>query len=143
MKKYLFLMITFLSFSSNTVYAGLMFGKKDSIIAIQNINQKDQNSDNLFLGHRITTNFFILGVSVSDQGYVLGVKEKYNRYYPLDEQKIAELQKKNILPTPLPRYKIDLFQYLVGYSLYIFIVVIGLWDFSKRKFKNRLNSHKN
>lgn len=43
-------------------------------------------------------------------------------YYALTPKFIESLQAEKVLPSPLPKYSIDVMDYLMGYSLWIFIV---------------------
>ena len=79
------------------------------------------------LGYRTSIYFVIAGCYVKDMGYVLIDTSKSKTYVQLDEKLIAELQADGTLPNPLPPYKLSLWDYLLGYSLWIIIaVVVGI-----------------
>jgi hypothetical protein len=79
----------------------------------------------LWLARKIRTENFMLPYMMVDEGYVLADHSK--QYYPLDEAKIKELQDQGLLPNPLPLFKLELLDYILGYSLWLTIAVIGLW----------------
>src|SRR5215208_713315 len=112
-----------LCLSSNYVRAGqpapgfaAVFGKAEKIEKIQDLEGTDYQ-----LSHKYTLHFFLAGIFVSDDGYVLQKKMATTAYYPLSEQKIRELQQNGMLPSPLPKYSIPVWAYLVGYSLWIIL----------------------
>ena len=106
---------------ANLAFGKLLFGDKEEIDKIQDIKGTDYQ-----LGHKYTLHFFLAGVYLSDDGYVLQPKNAHDTYYPNSEQEIKELQKAGLLPSPLPKYSIPIWQYLFGYSLWIVLAfVIG------------------
>ncbi len=138
MKKYfaLLLLCFAITQTSNAYARGSMhFGEKETIKKIEDTNLKGPKGEALFIGHKYSQYFFILGANFTDQGYVLGIKG-VESYYPMPEgEKLSALQKIGALPTPLPAYKIEPIEYIMGYSLYILILVIGGWTFLKVKIK--------
>jgi hypothetical protein len=96
------------------------FGAKEEIDAIQNIEGTDYK-----LSHKYTLYFFIAGVWVSDDGYVLQKKDAFNTYYPLSADEVKNFQAQGKLPSPLPKYSIPLLQYLFGYSLWIIVAFVA------------------
>ena len=103
-----------------------MFGKDETIHFIQDVDITSQDNKPLFLGHKTTTNWIIAGVSISDDGYVFGVREDHSKYIETTPEEIAKFQKSGLLPTPLPPYKIPLIEYILGYSLWIVIPIVAL-----------------
>lgn len=117
--------------------AGAMrFGSQDYLHKIQDIELKGKSDEELFLGHRTTIIWFVMGVHLIDQGYILGAKGKES-YYDLTPEFIESLQTEKILPTPLPKYSIDIVDYLFGYSLWIFIVCAVVYMALKSYFKRK------
>ena len=55
---------------------------------------------------------------LSESNWVL---EAFSSFYPLSEEKIKELQQSGLLPSPLPKYSIPLWDYIFGYSLWIIL----------------------
>ena len=100
---------------------GGLFGKQESIHEIQGIE-----GTRYTLCYKTTTTFFILGVSVSDDGYVVQSLENLLRkeYIPANSGLIEKFQREGLLPTPLPPYSISLEDYLIGHSLWIALIVI-------------------
>jgi len=101
-----------------------IFGKNETIHKIQDINLKGPDGEQLFLGYKSTSHFFLAGIYLSDDGYVLGVEGKSNLYYPMPEgEKLVELQNTGMLPENLPDYQISIWEYLLGYSLWPILLV--------------------
>jgi hypothetical protein len=161
---------------SSDAFTDLYFGTGERIKCIQALNKvKSDEPDNgsFFkpvkldpitgtpyvppdqLCYKYSIKYFILGVSVHDDGYVLSNGDDYYTYVQLDQSKIQELQKNGTLPDPLPAYSFTWKQYAAGYSLWIFIaLILFAWlawiglkaAFNKlRRIKNRgtycLNCH--
>ena len=120
----------------------LPFGTQERIKCVQPINFKKEEKTPIWttinlndpnklssynLCYKYSMRFFIAGLYLHDDGYVLAEQDDAYRYIPLDNAKITELQEKGILPKPLPEYSIPLSQYLAGYSLWLIIagLVIG------------------
>lgn len=117
---------------------GGIFGKSERIVDISDVDIKGPNGEELYLAYKTTKVFFIMGVYMSNDGYVLGIKKSFNSYYPLSEAKIKELQKSGALPAVLPSYKIPFSEWLWGFSLWILGVIIGgLWLFMLPEKKDR------
>jgi hypothetical protein len=112
-------------FASNAAHAA-MFGKDETIHFIQDVDITSQDKKPLFLGYKTTTNWIFAGVSISDDGYVFGVREDHSKYIETTPEEIAGFQKSGLLPTPLPPYKIPLIDYILGYSLWIVIPIVAL-----------------
>ena len=138
MKNSLYMLLTafiIISYSS-LAEANIFFGKQSDIKNISNIELRGKDSESLYLGRLVTTYFFLLGVYVEDEGYVLGSVKDKNLYYSFPEEKVlANMQKARLLPNPLPEYKITMLEYLIGYSLYIFIILMLLIYGISKKFK--------
>lgn len=108
--------------------SGFRFGDSESLHKIQDIDMPGPKGEKLYLANRTITKFVLLGVYLSDKGYVLGVVDDNAKgYYPLEAELVKKLQSEKILPTPLPKYKISIWDYLVGYSLWIVIFIIVAW----------------
>ena len=113
-----------------------MFGDNDTLHKIQDVEFNGPKGEKLYLAYRTTIKFFILGVNITEQGYVLAIKDsKQKGYYPLNDAQIKELQNNGGLPNPLPKYELTKFDYAFGYSLWIFILVSGVYSLIKRQFK--------
>lgn len=162
----LFLIVTgiffLLSSTAKAEVVFLPFGTQERIKCIQPINkEKPVSSTDLSsivnemygpkynLCYKYSIRFFIAGLYLHDDSYVLAERDDDYKYIPLDKAKITELQKKGILPDPLPEYSIPLSQYLVGYSLWLIIAgliigfigriaLVSLWNgFKGWKYKGK------
>lgn len=119
-------------FSINPLHAKKgFFGTSEDIEKITDLDVRSPKGEELFLAYKTTMYMFIAGVYFKDEGYVLGIKGSYNSYYPLDDTMISDLQNNNQLPNPLPKYKIPLKDYAIGFSawpiLLVLIYRIYLW----------------
>lgn len=114
--------------SSNTYAKGLFrFGDQDSLHFLEDVKLKGAKEEALYLGYRTTTKFFLAGVYLTDHGYVLPAKKnedsQVESYYTLTDEQITSYQSEGLLPEPLPEYKIEMLDYLIGYSLWLLILV--------------------
>ncbi len=101
------------------------FGDQDQVHFVQEMDLAGPNSEDLFLGRKITTKFFIAGAYLTDHGFVLGVRGKKG-YYALTPEKLATLQAAGHLPDPLPEYQISTWDYIIGYSLWLILGAVVL-----------------
>jgi hypothetical protein len=136
MKKFLMLalMLAFLPLSGAPAQAakGLGFGSDEKIRSISDLKLRGPTGETLFLAHKVTTQFFLLGVHVKDDGYVLGVKGDSRKYYPMPTAQVQRLQQQGLLPSPLPGYRLSTIDYLIGYSLWLALAAMGAWYGFKR-----------
>jgi hypothetical protein len=110
---------------------GMMFGTQDEIECITNQNFEGPHGDQLCLASKISMHFFVAGVGVSDDGYVLKIKGA-NSFYNTTPEMLKALQEEGTIPSPLPPYHISTFQYLFGYSLWlIFAIMVAFWGLKK------------
>ncbi len=105
------------------------FGTVERVALIEDVTLTTPDGDALYLGYKTSTVYFILGVRVSDDGYVLGLKSKPRHYVDMPPpDKLAEFQKKGLLPDPLPPYRLGIGTYLAGFSLWLVVgPLIGLY----------------
>ena len=105
------------------------FGIAEHTTRIQDVTLTTPDGDALYLGYKTSTVYFILGVYVSDDGYVLGLRSNAKHYVDMPPPDIlAGFQKNGQLPTPLPPYRLGIGDYLAGYSLWIVVgPLIGLY----------------
>jgi hypothetical protein len=101
----------------------LLFGKQEEIVCIADVSVRAKDKGELCLAYKTTTHFLGGGLYVTDDGYVLRVKQNSSEYYPLDSEGIRAHQAAGALPTPLPGYALPFSTYLLGYSLWIGIFV--------------------
>ncbi|MGE9010505.1 DUF4261 domain-containing protein [Leptospira interrogans] len=123
------------SASTTSAYAW-EFGTTEHIERIEAVAARGPQGEKLFLGHKYLRYSFLGPYWMSDDGYVLGV-EGSSRYFSLDTDKIAALQKAGQLPTPLPPYKIDIVTRLYGFFVWIVLGGFGLWEGIRRFWKRR------
>ena len=106
-----------------------MFGKDETIHFIQDVKITGPKGEKLYLGYMTAIQYFLAGLYVKDEGYVLGVTGKNKSYFNMPKgDKLKSLQKRGLIPDPLPKYSLGVIDYLLGYSLWIVIVVLGLWQ---------------
>src|SRR5262245_26837938 len=114
------LVVAFLCCSATTAaHAKLMFGKDETIHFLQDVKLTGPNQETLYLGYMTAIQFFLAGVYVEDEGYVLGVKGESKTFFrvPTGEE-LKGFQQRGLLPDPLPPYSLNFFDYLFGYSLW-------------------------
>jgi hypothetical protein len=105
------------------------FGEDESIVFIQDVTLKGAKDEALFLAYKTTTQNLFGGLYVQDNGYVLGVKGDSKRYYQLPTgDELKDFQQRGLLPSPLPTYSLSFWDYLFGYSLWVMLVVVGVWS---------------
>ncbi len=110
----------------------LLFGTQEDITCIVDVPIRAKDKGDLCLAYKTSSHFFGAGVYVSDDGYVLKVKESKGEYFPLDESEIREHQTAGHLPTPLPGYAIPFWTYAFGYSLWVCILAVILFGTLER-----------
>jgi hypothetical protein len=100
------------------------FGTSDELRFVQQTQIKE-GASTLYLARKLRTENFLLPYMIADDGYVLAAAS--DSYYPLDEAKIKEFQAKKMLPDPLPPFKLETMDYVLGYAAWIAIAVIASW----------------
>jgi hypothetical protein len=118
------------------------FGVVEHISRIEDVSLTTPGGDQLYLGHKTSTVYFILGVRVSDDGYVLGLRENPKHYVDMPPADLlATFQKEGRLPDPLPPYYLGPGDYVSGYALWIVVLpVVGgylYWHFAIRPGRRR------
>jgi len=108
--------------------ARVMFGKDETIHFLQDVKVTGPNNESLYLGYMSAIQFFVAGIYVQDEGYVLGVKGDSKKFFHMpDGDQLKSFQQRGLLPDPLPPYSLSFFDYAFGYSLWIVIAVVVLW----------------
>lgn len=103
------------------------FGEDQEIRFIQDVTLKGAQDEALYLGYMTKTMNVVAGAYVEDAGYVLGVKGESKKYYPMPKgEDLARFQSGGYLPDPLPPYRLSFWDYLVGYSLWWSLALVGL-----------------
>src|SRR5258705_3354221 len=92
------------------VVAGLIFssgarayqyGTEESIAKLMDVEITSQDNKQLYLGYKTTTLFLLLGVYVTDDGYVFGARDAADTYYETSPEEIKSFQARGLLPNPL------------------------------------------
>jgi tetratricopeptide (TPR) repeat protein len=105
--------------------AKVMFGAKEYLVKIEDIDLKSPSGEALYLGYKYSHHAFIMPYRTTDDGYILGVVGQ-QRYYALDTLLIARLQAQKRLPNPLPYYSLSLIDYLFGYLLWFVVAGVAI-----------------
>lgn len=86
--------------------AGL-FGKEEDIHRLQDVDITGQDGEALFLGYKTTTLFVLGGISITDDGYVYGLRSDSIKHIETMPEEIAKFQEEGLLPKPLPPYELS------------------------------------
>ncbi len=134
-----FILTLFLVAFSGEARAWTPFGTDERISRIEDVALTTPDGDPLFLGYKTSTVYFLGGLYVSDDGYVLGLQAKPKYYVDMPSpDKLAEFQQKGLLPNPLPPYRLGLVDYLKGFSLWIVVVpLVGAYVAMHLVFRSR------
>ena len=125
------MLVGILAFSNQVHSMG--FGGQETIHKIVDVKLKGANSEKLFLGYKTYILFFIAGIYVKDEGYVLGISGSNSKYYPFPSgEELKNFQASGMLPTELPEYSIPFIEYVFGYSLWIILIFSILSNRFKR-----------
>ena len=120
----------FMAASNQQAHAGLlMFGTQERINHLQDVSVPGPKGEALYLGFLTSMHAFMLPYSVSDGGYVLGIKGVSDKYYKLPQEKIEAMQRVGLLPNPLPVYRRTAFDTVVGHILWPALLVIAVCGF--------------
>ncbi len=116
-------LILFLVAFAGEARAWTPFGTVENITPIEDVTLVTPAGDALYIGHKTSTVYFLLGVFVHDDGYVLGLQSHTKHYVDMPPPAmVADFQKQGQLPDPLPPYHLGFVDYLKGYSLWIVLV---------------------
>ena len=120
--------------------AKMYFGTREYLTLIQDVSIKGPNGEELYLGYKYSFYSFIMPYSVSDDGYILGVKGR-QAYLHLDQAHIVAYQASGLLPSPLPPYRLSLLDYAMGHLLWIMpFVILAIYGFNelrRRRWRER------
>ncbi len=101
------------------------FGTAEDIHPIENVTLTGPDGEALFLGYKTSTVYFLGGVWLSDDGYVLGLQADSARFLDMPPpETLAQFQAQGLVPNPLPPYSLGILDYLNGFSLWIVLVVL-------------------
>ncbi len=125
----------------------LLFGRQEDLVCIVDVAVRAKDQRELCLAYKTTTHFFGAGLYVTNDGYALKVKGSRSEYYPLNSDAIRAHQTAGELPSPLPAYSLPFSTYVVGYSLWLCIlvtIVIGMlkraWGARKKAQREELRA---
>jgi len=103
-----------------------MFGKDETIHKIEDVPYEINQGEDLYLGYKTSIMYVLAGLYLSNDGYVLGVKSDSSHYYDLPTgDDLKSIQAQGLLPDPLPAYSVGWFDYVLGYSLWIVLVIVA------------------
>jgi len=121
--------------------AKLYFGTQEHLRQIQDVDVTGPKGEPLYLGHKYSFHSFILPYTLTDDGYILGIRGEQS-YFRLDDANIKSMQARGQLPTPLPPYQLSVLDYAMGHGAWIALaVIIGLIPLSmisKRRRKRAM-----
>lgn len=104
------------------------FGDQEKLTKIQDVEIVGAENEPLSLGFKTTTKNFLLPYTISDDGYVLVVRNDSERFYTMSAEEIAGWQTSGLLPDPLPPYEVPLIDRILGYVLWpTLVVIVGIW----------------
>jgi hypothetical protein len=103
-------------------------GAEDRVRVLQDVKLRGPRGEELYLGYKLTIQYFGLGISMNDGGYILGIRGDSERYYNLPPTKEVErLQRAGMLPNPLPKYGFEWTDYAYGYLFWpVLALAIGV-----------------
>lgn len=104
----------------------ITIGSEAVLRELQDISLQGPKGEALYLGHKLTFHWLGLPYSLADDGYIIGVKGK-TLYYNVSTEQITAWQSQNLLPSPLPGYQLGLVDYILGYLLWIALLLVSLW----------------
>src|SRR5262245_49353943 len=123
--------------AATAAHAKVMFGRDETVHYLQDVKLTGPNQEALYVGYLTAIQFFLAGVYVEDEGYVLGVKGDSKKFFPMPTgEDLKGYQQRGLLPDPLPPYSLGFLDYVFGYSLWIAIAVVVLWsvfDWKRKK----------
>jgi len=112
---------------SGEARAWTLFGTAEDIHKLEDVTLTGPDGASLFLGFKTSTSYFIGGLTVKDDGYILGLQADHSRFLDMPPaDMLANFQSQGLLPNPLPAYSLGLGDYIRGYSLWLGLAVVVL-----------------
>jgi hypothetical protein len=124
--RFLLMLIVGILLGSADTASAAMFGKQEEIHKLTDVDITGQQGEPLYLGYKTTTLFIVAGLYITDDGYVFGVRDKSDQFISTTPEEIAKFQAQGLLPNPLPKYAIGMVDLLLGYSLWITLVIVAI-----------------
>ncbi len=129
--------VAFAAMFAPQAHAAGMFGEEDSFNTLQKITVSAELAtelglpaewvgDKTELDSHASTLFVFAGVNITDKGYAIRVIGN-DKYWALDDNQIAVLQERGVLPNPMPSHAIPIIDLLFGYSLWLVIAGVALF----------------
>lgn len=106
--------------------AAQTFGNEETLHKLQDVEIVGAENEALSLGYKTTTHNILLPYTITDDGYVLVVRDDSKKFYTMTAEEIAGWQDAGLLPDPLPPYEISLLDRIMGHLLYPTLVLIAL-----------------
>ena len=122
------LLVMGIGLSSPTLAQGMVVaGVTETLHYIGKSGVIGPDGGTLSLGYKVS--MYVLGASwwMHDDGYVLFAAPPRGKYFPLSQAQISAYQRAGALPTPLPRYSLSIFDYLMGLSGWIALGGAMVW----------------
>lgn len=120
------------------------FGTEEHLGFIQDLSIKGPWGEELYLGHKYSFQDLCFPYSITDEGYIIGIKGQ-KKYYNLSAAQIADYQKDGVLPKPLPSYQLSIVDYAIGNLLWIllasFLILIFFGRWRQRRQREALPFH--
>jgi Tfp pilus assembly protein PilF len=117
--------------------AKLRFGTQDHLVKIQDVDIKGPQGEALYLGYKYSDHSFVLPYTVTDDGYILGIKGQ-DAFFKLDEARIKSFQASGLLPSPLPPYELSLMDLVMGHLLWgVLLIIAGSIPLAMRAGRRR------
>lgn len=110
--------------ASNAGAAKLNVGPEAIVRHIQDVRLQNATGEPLFLGYKITFHWLGLPYSLSNDGYVLGVKGK-PVHYAIQATQLAEWQAQGYVPSTLPAHRLSLADHVLGSLLWITLGLVA------------------
>lgn len=96
----------------------LNFGAETVVRRLADVRLQNATGEPLYLGYKLTYQWFGLPYAVSTNGYALAVQGKPESY-PIEKSRLLEWQGAGYVPTPLPEYRLTLADYALGYLAWL------------------------
>lgn len=120
-------------------HAGKFFFGGDEHLHVITATKLSSDGKPISLCYKTYTYFLLAGIYTTDT-YVLCEGGASKRYWPMPSgAELAKLQEDGMIPNPLPPYKREWFDYVMGYSLWILAAFVAVWTWlsNKRAAANR------
>ncbi|MEJ7733847.1 MAG: hypothetical protein WKG00_32215 [Polyangiaceae bacterium] len=114
----------------------MLFGMRETLVCLQNIEQRSPDGEPLCLAYKTTGYFVVAGVYFRDDGYTLALRSE-DRFIDVPPEALQALQAEGALPTPLPAYSVPLHEYAFGYSLWLVVALVIAWGAIEKVVKRR------